>query len=779
MYQSETKPKPQNAAQPSSASRRKMGGETIQKEACPERSRRNNTYASDSLKNGVGNSAVSQLRTRGQIENGEEDGSTAAVVQRVITYTGYDGNQSDAVIASIRNFEQKEALTAMSKLEILNGIVKLDQRKENFGTFDLKNYQLVGLLYHQIKRQGKGFEDPEAERNLAKQDKPFKEKQELEADTFGAAKRPDLKIKGFYDLALLGMGSSIGYYISSLGKAYDHKHTIVIGKEDPWKQRRGDIPFVNHPMGMIEPWGKEAPKSEFPTSRDEIYSKKPEDIFASRKGFATKTEEAISAARPAKLVDGSIKKVSKVIDLDEATLRKMLPSHAETFSRVALWDALEWRLKKNNFTLFDYIIETEDGFHAARKVVMGTGGGPHSVPQHTKAENVVDSQPNSTERSKKQAIKSKMMDMDTFIRLPEKEIKGKRVVVQGTNAAIDAADWTIENGGDLVAWLGSKPPFLYKTLLKNAPSSQVEEKRVAADRNTEKIAIQEDGTLKISFKVKAGESTTVRSPVIADYFVYGIGQDIGAQDEASDTSGPKAMLSAEALKDLQKDEALIKGDSAGAFDSSYGLGLHIGNDKRGLSVIGAAAWRLSGGATRGKLDKMAEAGPSNVLSYEQLGALKGAMGAMNSYMPEYIGKGFDWLTADQNMIVAYLTIQHPDTPENVADGFVKAVTQLRKLYPNGVPEDVKQNLLTRKIRSEMATEMALETANFLRRNPKLSREEMVARLKSTLLFLVPDEANDVAILKDYYRDYAKLETMLKIWLRPVLPDASIAKKKAT
>jgi hypothetical protein len=151
---------------------------------------------------------------------------------------------------------------------------------------------------------------------------------------------------------------------------------------------------------------------------------------------------------------------------------------------------------------------------------------------------------------------------------------------------------------------------------------------------------------------------------------------------------------------------------------------------------------------------------------------------MNSYMPEYIGKGFNWLTADPNMIVAYLIIQHPNTPQKVADGFIKSVRQLRRLYPNGIPESVKKRFLTEKIKGEMATQMALETAKFLRRNTALGEEEMVKTLKSTLLFLVPDQAQHVTDIKNTYNRYSVLKAMLNIWLDPILPNESIAKKKS-
>ena len=723
---------------------------------------------------------VSQFQNPNKIRHTRANINVTAVAQRVVNYSGYDRDRSDAVIASIRNFEKKEAISSdyvLTKLQILNGMVKMDERSQFFGEFDLNNYQQVGLLYYQIKRQGKGFESDEEEITLVEQDKPFKKKQEQEANTFGAAKQSSLNINGFSKLALLGMGSSIGYYITSLGKSYDHKHTIVIGKENPWKSRRGIVPFVNHPMGMIEPWGKEAPESQFATRKEEFSSHEPEDVFASRTEFAQKTKEAI-VSPAATVIDGSVKKVSKAIDLDDPTLRKLLLTPTSTFNYKKLWDALEWRLQRNNFTLFDYIIETDRGFYAAKKVVMGTGGGPHRLPNHAKVKNVEDERIGSNERAKKRTIRNQVMDMDAFLRLSSDEVAGKNVVVQGTNAAIDAADRAIADGGTLVAWLGSKPPFLYKTLLKNAPSPQVEEKRVAAKRDSEKILIQNDGTLKISFTIRDGESTTVNSPVTADYFVYGIGQDIDAEDAESDTSGPAAILSKEAFEALRKNEAVIKGDSAGAFDSTYGLGLRIGNEESGLSVIGASAWRLSRGKTRGILDEIAKVVPSNVVSSEQLGAIKSSTGAMNSYMPEYIGKGFNWLTADPNMIVAYLIIQHPNTPQKVADGFIKSVRQLRRLYPNGIPESVKKRFLTGKIKGEMATQMALETANFLRRNTALREEEMVKTLKSTLLFLVPDQAQDVTNIENTYNRYSVLEAMLNIWLDPILPNESIAKKKS-
>ncbi|WP_373520707.1 DUF4157 domain-containing protein, partial [Aquiflexum sp.] len=242
----------------------------------------------------MGEKALNQLQY--QRKKSKLNIYSAPIAQRNVNYSGYDGNRRVAVIKSVRNFESKEGISsedALSDFQILEGMVKMNKRAEFFGEFDLNNYQHLGLLYHQIKRQGKGFENEKDEQELLKKDKPFKEKQEQEATTFGPAKREDLKIKGFFKLALLGMGSSIGYYITSLGKSYDHKHTIVIGKENPWESRRGIVPFVNHPMEMIEPWGKDAPESRFKTRQDEFSPNNPEDVFASRKKFAVKTKVAI------------------------------------------------------------------------------------------------------------------------------------------------------------------------------------------------------------------------------------------------------------------------------------------------------------------------------------------------------------------------------------------------------------------------------------------------------------------------------------------------------
>lgn len=728
------------------------------------------------------------------------------LIQKKARFSNYKESRLKTIWRKFEEFERKEEISEsekLSKYEISQGLPRILESAEDFGAFDLEDYQQIGLLYHFIGVQLEvlGKEPQEENDSSEKKDQrekriktkiedeeKLKKKEEIEKETFKTRYSKGVDIDGFFKLALLGRGSSIAYYLTSLGTTYDHQYTLIVGTEDPWKNKRGKDWFVNHPLAMIEPWSSKLPKSQFKTRDDEYSEHSPEEIFAPRSEFAEKNEEAIEAAKIATNIKDSVKKVSRIQDLDKETLSKLLFNEFKTFDKERLLKSLKWRLGEG-FNKNDFIIETGEGkFFAAKKVVMGTGGGSHAIPEHTKIGKIDDTRKESDQQQKKEdVVKNSVMDMDTFMRLPKTAIKDKKVVVQGVNAGIDAVDRAEEDGGEIVAWLGGEPPFLHKTLIKYAPSSKVLKKRVDTARNSEKISILEHG-LSITFTKKTDESNKdVNSPIAADYFVYAIGQDINAEDEYLHAKGPGAILS-EGIKNELKGEGLgsiIKGGKAGAFDKSFGLGLHLGKEEdneQGLTIIGAAAWRLSKDKSIGilteSIDKMATVVPSNVVGYEQLGALKSSVGAMNAFIPQYISKGFDWLTADPNMIRVFLAIQHPDLKEELAEGFIKGVIQLRRLYPNGVPEQVQERLLTKSIKQTIALEMALETANFLTTQYELNRDKKFKSLKSIYLYSLSEIKINEFLDKE--PSYPATAEIVKNWLLSdsnlPLPDQALPQK---
>jgi hypothetical protein len=757
------------------------------------------------------------------------------IIQRKAVFENGGLNTLTTIESQFKDFESKEGISDQNHLDVVtikNGYEKMLLRAENFGVFDLDLYQNIALLYHTIKRQASGAVNIDAEKALVERDKPHKAAKAKDDKLFKDHSFRDFAVKGFYDMALLGGGSSMAYYVTSLGKAYDYSHTIIIGQEDPWANKRGKDWVVNHPMGMIQPWGEKAPESQFPDRVTEFQASDPRKEFASRTVFAEKNKAAIEAASEAKHVKAKVTVVGRFKDLKDDQLRKVLASEYMPVGRDALLNAIKFRLG-NGFSLDSYVVGVGDDFYAANKVVMATGGGPHFVPKHADAGKIVDERVNPVE-DKETTLKGMVMDMDQFMRLTQDQIQDKTVVVQGTNAGIDAADRTVDFGGTLAAWLGSAPPLLHKSLLEHAPSKAVASVRVRTERDKEKIKLNSDGRLEISFIPLKGEKATVISPVQADFFVYAIGQDVNKEDEESQTTGPSKIL-AQGIKDelnpyvkkikdaegrlayakkRKKEEAdngnmvkslawdkyiemdekliagwkkevldksLIHGDGAGAFDKSFAMGLHHGkSDDEGLIIIGAAAWRLSRSldiSTSG-LDKMADVVPSNVVSYEQLGALKSSIGALNTFIPKHIGQGFNWLTADQNMIRAFLEINHPGTSDELAAGFYKAVIQLRRLYPNGIPENVKEAMLTEEIREELTKEMGLETWIFLRSATDLDDKEVKAKLNSIFMWAVPE-----ADLDDFmqYKSYGQLspeEIAVWCWNRlKDIPNEALPKKK--
>ncbi len=605
------------------------------------------------------------VQRRIAIKRGADDINNEDVIRVLFAYLEHE--EIPLLFPNGKTVNDKRLTTALNKLR---------KDKKNLEVFDLNNYQHIGLLWGQIQRQYTPNKLPTMDdiKNLGKSFKPSLNNM----GNINIRRGKKNKIEKF-DIAFLGRGSSISYYISSLGPT-DFSKTAIIGKHNPWAGKRGPG-IINHPKEAIAPFGTAPLTSQFNTAAAEAQKHEATQIFQNRYEHAQETTAAIQSA---------IARGASDIDEELIGIKKTDESEFEVG------------------TGMNYIIETEDGIYAAREVIMGTGGGPHAVPRGIKTFRDDATQDDN--------LKAKLMDLDTFMNLESDQLEDKRVVVMGSNAGIDAAEKCVQDDAELVLWTGGKPPYLYKSPLAVA-LGKIGTTRI--DRNSEQITADPENNEKLVFSYNINNGPTRKNVGNIDYVVYAIGQDVDLGDGESKTSGPRRFLSAGLQQDLgvarQNDENprpvvpnLNEEELKGKYDMG-GAAAALGTDTatvlkipgRNFTVIGAAAWRLADNDGRRYLNETAKEGPSNAVGYEQLAPLKRGIAAHNAYIPSYIERDFDWLTANRNEVAHYLTIRGNDTwhgqgtnREQITISFYNAVVLLRRFYPNGIPVSVMEDLKT-------------------------------------------------------------------------------------
>ncbi|HEV2989411.1 MAG TPA: hypothetical protein VG759_13290, partial [Candidatus Angelobacter sp.] len=223
----------------------------------------------------------------------------------------------------------------------------LKEGPEHFGEVDLDNQQQVELLAYRLLRG----RIPRPER--------------------GTRHTAHIEI---YELAIIGAGSTAAYYLDTLGPAYDHSKTVVIGRENPWLRERGHgISYINHTLRQIA----------MPSQNVAEYG--GNESFVDRREFA-ETSTAVIESR-----------AGRWIQTDRVTKIKKLSS---------------------GVFQIDY---NERGPRniKARKVIFAGGAGAQRKPDELSGDTCHN--------------KHRIIDMNTFIREKVKRETG-RVVVWGSNA---------------------------------------------------------------------------------------------------------------------------------------------------------------------------------------------------------------------------------------------------------------------------------------------------------------------------------------------------------
>ncbi|MGH8013243.1 MAG: hypothetical protein ACREQ4_12155 [Candidatus Binataceae bacterium] len=289
-----------------------------------------------------------------------------------------------------------------------------------------------------------------------------------------------------YDLAVVGAGSVAAYYLNTVDRSR-YAHIICIGGEDPWAGTRGvdaskpesPVNFINHTAPMIGHFGDNVP----PTSRT-LYR---------RTDFA-KANRAI-------------------IDRCTEKFEQGIVDHVELM-RLPL--QMQWGSGKHN----GFRLSVGTRFFYAKKVVIATGAGGHSVPKEAQLAH--------------QSHPERVMDMDEFARkAPQISPKNNvTVFVLGPNAPVDAVELALFEGFK-VDWLlgdsakGPQQPTLLGTGHQvYALGQQMGQNKREIHFWRDSLKVAASGTqVEVSFK-PANNAT--EQTIDGHYFVYGIGQ---AQNE--------------------------------------------------------------------------------------------------------------------------------------------------------------------------------------------------------------------------------------------------------
>ncbi len=416
--------------------------------------------------------------------------NSGGAIQAKRSYLNGGENHMDKAWSLVQAFEKSQGIPEEKRLdhsEFVYGITGLTGSEIDYGVIDLDSPQQVGLLYYDIRKQAEDLagmdkkdlrtkdelNDKKREEDIEKgkignQEKEAKklrlEKEDADRTYLAKSPNPDMTV----ELAILGAGAAVAYYLTSMGDQIKRDQTIVIGTVQPWAGLRGPG-VVNHPEHMIS------------ALRDEVGLK--DEQLMDRKAFSDNLETVIS-----KRVRHRLEK--KVKEVDKITHKS---------------------------TPFYKIVLEDDTTYYAKKVVAGLGIGSHM-------DRVVKSESNPVVEGNIDRI----MDMDVFQRQAEKIHKAAAedpssvtVFIAGGNAAIDVAKTCMDLGFTIIWYPGGNAP----AFLQGTDNEVVEEEY-------KKFVRQEKSRIKIYEEKRAGPvGAGSKKPLSisgneADFYVFGQGPDV-------------------------------------------------------------------------------------------------------------------------------------------------------------------------------------------------------------------------------------------------------------
>lgn len=518
--------------------------------------------------------------------------------------------------------------------DVSAGLMALGQSPVNYGLLDLTDEQHLGLLYYWLVQVRTATADSKGRVALF-----YEHEKTMAGIVRDSAEK--LARDGFYRLAILGAGSAAAYYVNALGEGYDHRHTVLVGEPDPWipsdnKRSRG-TGYINHEAHLIAQWGKSVPK----------YGSTYQD-YHGRKSFADDNAAVLQRIVDdgGKRIDGSVAKVTR--------------------------DGHYW-----------FGIQLADGKKLwAEKVVIATGAGPHARRGFEVSPSAMD----------------KVMDLDEFMRAHPSNFsrEGRAVIVHGPNAGIDAVERAGECRFSRIIWLmseSSEPAFLSGNRLLHAthvpPTKLIErEDFTGLDVKPQKSLLmidKKEDRIRVSFVTPAKELKHED----VDLYVYALGQDGGAEGAVRKILDPAILKSLVPIYDIQGRHATAQEQKA--YESAkdghkprieeniiVGFQLLGTTFERGVEVIGAAANMVATEEQREKMKRVANGQPGTVLTVDQLGTIKSAIGSQNAVMPRYVTKDVNFSTDDRTVLRTHIATKYPNIDEAQAQRIIETILTSRR-----------------------------------------------------------------------------------------------------
>ncbi len=418
-----------------------------------------------------------------------------------------------------------------------------------------------------------------------------------------------------FDLVIVGAGPTAAYYLDTLGPAHDRSGTLVIGKDNPWIKERGhSIPYINHTQRQ----------TALPSRNETRYG--GNESFVQRRVFGQQVKQRIKALA-GRVVDDRVERIKRVY--------------------------------RGGKSVLEITCQNENGPFYAGRVVFVAGSGKNRSPKVAAAK-----------------YSSRSIDMDTFIRDKAAKERPGRIVVWGSNAAIDAVAAAKKHGWTIAAWMygqGSEPAWLPGTRYLSRPYRlQDVPRHKYADRNAITI---EDG---------APETLNVRDDgkIVAanvKYVVYGLGSTDLLREVLD-----RNVLNGQNLAPILDEEGVFSDPGLPAPEDKAFLGW--GTPDGQLQVFGLAAenyeFHRDGKLTRiGPRDAQVLALKrwlsGDVLTVGQLTYIRSALRAVNHYVPGSIEHRVDFSHADANQLRVHLAAKYPDLPEPLTQWFIGLIAHVR------------------------------------------------------------------------------------------------------
>jgi hypothetical protein len=164
----------------------------------------------------------------------------------------------------------------------------------------------------------------------------------------------------------------------------------------------------------------------------------------------------------------------------------------------------------------------------------------------------------------------------------------------------------------------------------------------------------------------------------ADYFVYGIGQNINAKGSVGQFLSPNLQEKLAPVYHTDGRYTTVGGDR---FKDMVPTAIGSGN----LQVIGAAAKGLSKKDLQTKLHGVVKHLSADVVAYEQIGGIRSAMYGLNNTLPPDIGMRVDFSSADVTALRAHISVKYPNIREHDATRIINDILAHRKTghHPHG------------------------------------------------------------------------------------------------